>query len=73
MAVSGSLQSLYLFIYYLVVRFEVFTAVTIKMPSPEMLFHGSYGSRRFGGKYRLHHQGDKNRKARNIVTEARCS
>jgi hypothetical protein len=44
------------------VRFEVFTAVTMK----NGVFYyvtpcGSCKNRRFGGTYRLHHQGDKNR------------
>jgi hypothetical protein len=29
---------------------------------------GSYKNRRFGGSYRLHHQGEKNQRARNNVS-----
>jgi hypothetical protein len=32
---------------------------------------GSCNNRRFGGTYRLHHQGDKNRRARNNVSSDR--
>jgi hypothetical protein len=49
------------------VRFDVFTAVTMK----NALFWdvkpcGSCRNRRFGGTYRLHHQDEKNRRARNV-------
>jgi hypothetical protein len=49
-------------------RFEAFTAVTMKNAvlwdvSPR----GSYKNRRFGGTHRLHHHGDKSRRARNNV------
>jgi hypothetical protein len=52
-----------------VVRFEVFTAVTMK----NVVFWdatpcGSCNNRRFGGTQRLHHQGDKNRRTSNNVS-----
>jgi hypothetical protein len=44
------------------VRFEVFTAVTMKNGTFwDVTPRGSCKNRRFGGTYRLHHQGDKNR------------
>jgi hypothetical protein len=53
------------------VRFWVFTAVTKK----NVIFWdvtpcGSCKNRRFGGTYRLHHQGDKNQGARNVSSVA---
>jgi hypothetical protein len=43
------------------VRFEVFTAVTVKNAvSWDMTSCGSCKNRRFGGTWRVHHQGDKN-------------
>jgi hypothetical protein len=54
-------------------RFEVFTAVTMKnvvfwglMPC------GSCENRCFWGTYRLHHQGDKNQRAKNSVVAPYC-
>jgi hypothetical protein len=42
------------------VRFEVFTAVTMKnCVFWDVTPYGSYMNRRFGRTYRLHHQGDK--------------
>jgi hypothetical protein len=51
------------------VRFEVFTAVTMKnvvfwVVTPS----GSCKNRRYGGTYRPHHQGAKNPRARNSVS-----
>jgi hypothetical protein len=51
------------------VRFEVFTAVTMK----NAVFwdatpYGSCKNRRFGGKYRLYHLDDKTRRAKNSVS-----
>jgi hypothetical protein len=51
---------------YLYSKYEVFRAVTMK----NYVFWyvkpcGSCKDRRFGGKYRLHHQDDNNRRARN--------
>jgi hypothetical protein len=44
------------------VRFEVFTAVTMEnMVFWDVMQCGSCKSRCFGGTYRLHHEGDKNR------------
>jgi hypothetical protein len=50
------------------VRFEVFTAVAMK----NAVFWDitpcvSCKNRRFGGTYRLHYQGEKNRRVRNTV------
>jgi hypothetical protein len=46
----------------IVVRFEVFTAVTMKNGVFwDVMPHGSCKNRRFGGTWRLHHEGDKNR------------
>jgi hypothetical protein len=51
-----------------VARFEVFTAVTMKNALFwEVKARGSHKNRRFGGTYRLHHQGEKNRRTRNYV------
>jgi hypothetical protein len=48
--------------FHYVVRFEVFTAVTMKNGvSWDVTPCGSCNNRRFGGTLRLHHQGDKNR------------
>jgi hypothetical protein len=45
---------------YFCVRFEVFTAVTMKnVVFWDVTTYGSYKNRRFGGTYRLHHQGGK--------------
>jgi hypothetical protein len=51
------------------VRLEIFMAVTMK----NAIFWddtpcGSSKNRRFGGMYRLHHQGDKNLRTRSIVS-----
>jgi hypothetical protein len=44
------------------VRFEVFTAVTMKNGVFwDVALCGSCKKRRFGGTWRLHHQNDKNR------------
>jgi hypothetical protein len=49
------------------VRFEVFTAVTRKNASFGMLApSGSCKNRRFRGTCHFHHQGDKNRRGRNV-------
>jgi hypothetical protein len=58
-------------------RFEVITAVTMKIDVFwDVAPRGSWKNWRFGGTYRPHHQGDKNRRARKNVTklaaEARC-
>jgi hypothetical protein len=46
----------------------VFTAVAVKNTVfCDVKTYGSCKNRRFGGKYRLHHRGDKNRRARNSV------
>jgi hypothetical protein len=51
---------------YCYVRFEVFTAVTVKNAIFwDVPLCGSCKKRCFGGTYRPHHQGDKNRRARN--------
>jgi hypothetical protein len=48
------------------VRFEVFTAVTMtNVVFLDVTPCGSCKDRRFGGTYRLDHQGDKNQRARN--------
>jgi hypothetical protein len=51
------------------VRFEVLIAASVKNA---VFWHvtpcGSSKNRRFGGTYRLHHQSDKNRRARNNVS-----
>jgi hypothetical protein len=53
------------------VRFEFFTAVTMKNTVFwDLMPCGSCKNRRFGGTYGLHHQGDKNRLARNNVSSA---
>jgi hypothetical protein len=50
------------FAAYSLVRFEVFTAVTMKNGVIlDITLCGSCKTRRFRGKYRLHHQRDKNR------------
>jgi hypothetical protein len=71
---SQQLESLYVSMSSLpieehYVRFEVFTAMAMK----HALFwvvtpYVSCKNRRFGGMYRLHHQGDKNQRARNNVS-----
>jgi hypothetical protein len=49
------------------VRFEVFTAVTIKNAVFwDVTPRGSCKNGRFGGTYRLHHQGDKGRLAMKV-------
>jgi hypothetical protein len=51
------------------VRFEVSMVVTIKNAIFwDVMLCGSCRSRRFGGTYCLQHQGDKNRRARNNVS-----
>jgi hypothetical protein len=51
------------------VRFEVFTAVTMKnVVFWDVTPSGSCENRRFGESYQLRHQGDKNRRARNNVS-----
>jgi hypothetical protein len=50
---------------YRPVRFEVFTAVTMKnVVFWDVTPYGSCKNRRFGGTYRLHHQGGENQRAR---------
>jgi hypothetical protein len=63
--ITSPLQSTAAYCY---VRFEVFKAVTMK----NVVFWdatpcGSCKSRRFGETYRLHHHGDKNRRATNNI------
>jgi hypothetical protein len=62
-----TLQHLLQFVtIYNYVRFEVFTAVTMKNDVFwEVTSCGSCKNRRFGGTLRLLHQGDKNRLTRN--------
>jgi hypothetical protein len=49
------------------VRFEVFTAVTVKNPDLwDVMLFVSCKCRRFGGMCRLHYQGDKIRRTRNV-------
>jgi hypothetical protein len=51
------------------VRFEVFTAVTMKNGVfLDVTPSGSCKNRRFGGTWRLLHQGDKNQRTRNNVS-----
>jgi hypothetical protein len=51
------------------IRFWVFTAVTMKNAVTwDTMPCGSCKNRRFGGTYLLHHQDDKNRRARNNVS-----
>jgi hypothetical protein len=51
------------------VRFEVFTAVTMKNAVFwDVITCGSCKNWRFGGKYRLHHHGDENQRARNNIS-----
>jgi hypothetical protein len=51
------------------VRFEVFTAVTMKNGVFwDVTPRASCKNRRFGGTWRLHHQGDKNRRSRKNVS-----
>jgi hypothetical protein len=51
------------------VRFEVFTAVAMKNTDVwDVTPCGSRKNQRFGGTFRFHHQGDKNRRARNNVS-----
>jgi hypothetical protein len=53
------------------VRFEVFTAATIKNGVfLDATPCGSCKNRRFGGTRRLHHQGDKNRWTKNVAQRA---
>jgi hypothetical protein len=53
----------------IVVRFEVFPAVTMTNAVYfDIVLYGSCKKRHFGGTYRLHHQGDKNRRARSNVS-----
>jgi hypothetical protein len=48
------------------ITFDVFTVVTMKnFVFWDVTLYGSCKNQRFGGTYRLHHQGDKNRRARN--------
>jgi hypothetical protein len=59
------------------IRFEAFKEVTKNSAVFwDVMPCGSCKNRRFGGSYRLHHQSDKNRRARNnvskLATEARC-
>jgi hypothetical protein len=50
-------------------RFEVFTAVTMSNAIFwEVVPCGYCKNQHFGGTYRLHHQGDKNRRTRNNVS-----
>jgi hypothetical protein len=52
-------------------RFEVFTAVTMKNAVFwDVTPCDSCKSRRFGGTYRFHHQGDKNRRSRNVSSNS---
>jgi hypothetical protein len=51
------------------VRFEVFAALTMKNGVCLVVTPcGSCKNRRFGGTYRLHYQGDRNRRARNKIS-----
>jgi hypothetical protein len=51
------------------VRFEVFAAVIMKNAIiRDVMLCGFCMNRRFSGIYHLHHQGDKNRQARNIAS-----
>jgi hypothetical protein len=51
------------------VRFEVFTAVAMNNAVFwDVTLYGSCKTRRFGGMYQLHHQGDKNQPAKNNVS-----
>jgi hypothetical protein len=51
------------------VRFEVFKAMAINNAVFwDVSLCGSCKNRRFGGTYRLHHQGDRNRRARYDVS-----
>jgi hypothetical protein len=51
------------------VRFEVFTAVAMKNAVfQDLTLCASYKKGRFGGTYRLYHQGDKNRRSRNNIS-----
>jgi hypothetical protein len=48
-------------------RFDVFTVVTMKNSVVwDLKLCGSCKNRRFGGTYRHHHQGDKNRRSKNV-------
>jgi hypothetical protein len=56
-------------VYGFYVRFEVFTAVTLKnVVFWYVVSYGSCKNPRFGGTYRLHHQGEKNRWTRRNVS-----
>jgi hypothetical protein len=58
---------IYLYTTPFLLRFEVFTAVTMKSAVVwDVTPCGSCKNRRFGGTYRLHHQGNKNKRARNV-------
>jgi hypothetical protein len=49
-------------------RIEIFTLVTMKsVILRDVVPCNSYRNRRFGGTYRLHHQGGKNQQAKNNV------
>jgi hypothetical protein len=51
-----------------VVRFEIFTAVTMKDADFwEVTSRGSYKNQNFGGTYRFHYQGGRNQRARSDV------
>jgi hypothetical protein len=51
------------------IRSEVFTAVTMKNAAfGEVTLCGSCKDRSLGGMYRVHHPGDKNRRARNNIS-----
>jgi hypothetical protein len=59
---SGENMELIITLRYIIVRFEVFTAVTMKNGVFWAVTPcGSCKNRRFGGTWRLLHQGDKNR------------
>jgi hypothetical protein len=64
----GVCVSFQLWKWMLCVRFEVFTSATLKNAGFwDVTLCGSCKNRRFGGTYRLHHPGEKNRRARNNV------
>jgi hypothetical protein len=56
-------------IYLMYVRFEIFTTVTMKNAVFRNVMQiGSCINLCFGGRYRLHHQGDKNQGARKDIS-----